>query len=70
MVQFFLTCIIVLLTGCFSFSKEKKETQLQVLRINIGDDPQSLDPRRARALKDITLLRHLFEGLTRKNPQG
>ena len=70
MVQIFLTCIVVLLTGCFSFSKEKKEAQQQVLRINIGDDPQSLDPRRARALKDITLLRHLFEGLTRKNPQG
>ncbi|MDQ5955794.1 MAG: hypothetical protein QG627_79, partial [Chlamydiota bacterium] len=25
MVQIFLSCIIVLLTGCFSFLKEKKE---------------------------------------------
>lgn len=70
MAQVFLICIIVFLNGCFSFSKDKKETQIQVLRINIGDDPQSLDPRRARALKEHNLLRHLFEGLTRKNPQG
>lgn len=70
MAHFFLTFLLVLLTGCFSLQKEKKRPQSPVLRINIGDDPQSLDPRRARALNDINLLRHLFEGLTRKNLQG
>ncbi len=69
MVRFFLTFLLVLLTGCFSLQKEKKEAQPQVLRINLGDEPQVLDPRRARALTDITLLRHLFEGLMRKNLQ-
>lgn len=69
MARFFLTFILVLLTGCFSLQKEKKEVRPQVLRINLGDEPQVLDPRRARALTDITLLRHLFEGLMRKNLQ-
>ena len=70
MTRFLCAFFIVLLTGCFSQPKEKKAPQVQALRINIGDDPQILDPRRARSLNDITLLRHLFEGLTRKNPQG
>jgi oligopeptide transport system substrate-binding protein len=70
MIRFFLVFFLTSLTGCFLSPKEKKETQKQVLRINIGDEPQILDPRRARSLNDIALLRHLFEGLTRKNPQN
>lgn len=70
MTRFLFAFFLVFLGGCSSYPKEKKECQRQVLRINIGDDPQILDPRRARSLNDITLLRHLFEGLTRKNLQN
>jgi oligopeptide transport system substrate-binding protein len=35
------------------------------LRINIGDEPCSLDPAKARDLRSITLVRMLFDGLTR-----
>jgi oligopeptide transport system substrate-binding protein len=39
----------------------------QKLKINIGDEPSSLDPARARDLRSITLVKMLFEGLTRVN---
>ena len=42
----------------------------QSLRINIRDEPQSLDPRKARDLNAITLMHILFEGLTRIGKDG
>jgi len=35
------------------------------LRINLASEPQTLDPRAARGLSDLTLMRMFFEGLTR-----
>ena len=60
--------IILLATeiGCQSLSqKNKKKNVSSTLRLNIQEDPQTLDPRRARSLVDQTLVRMLFEGLTR-----
>ncbi|MEI8328614.1 MAG: peptide ABC transporter substrate-binding protein [Chlamydiia bacterium] len=37
------------------------------LRINIGEDPSTLDPRKSRSLCDRTLVNMLYEGLTRIN---
>jgi oligopeptide transport system substrate-binding protein len=45
--------------------KDKK-----ILRINIQDEPQSLDPRMARDLNSITLMHMLFEGLARISKEG
>ena len=42
----------------------------QTVRINIEKDPQSLDPRKARLLGDLSLLHMLFEGLTRFAKDG
>jgi oligopeptide transport system substrate-binding protein len=53
-----------------STPKEKpKNESSSVLRINIEDEPQSLDPRKARSLSSGTILRMLFEGLTRVNKE-
>ncbi len=55
------------LASC-NFSKPAKENQ--ALRINIVSEPQSLDPRKARELNSIAVIRLLFEGLTRVGKGG
>src|SRR5690348_1034354 len=40
---------------------------IRPVRINIGSEPQSLDPRKARELCSLAVMRMLFEGLTRTN---
>jgi oligopeptide transport system substrate-binding protein len=49
--------------SCSSVSQNEKK--VQKLSINLGDEPQTLDPRKVRETKGITLARMLFEGLTR-----
>ena len=52
--------------GCQSPSSSSvSSTSASNLKINIGGDPQTLDPRKARDLKSLTLSRMLFEGLVR-----
>lgn len=45
----------------------------QTLRLNIGTDPSSLDPRRERDLASLDVVHMLFEGITsldkRENPK-
>jgi len=57
-----LALLVVLLAGCQKTECNRCE---QTLRINIGTDPVSLDPRKARDLNAVTLMHMLFEGLTR-----
>ncbi|HSX10345.1 MAG TPA: peptide ABC transporter substrate-binding protein [Chlamydiales bacterium] len=59
--------LMVLCAGC---QKSSAPSIQQCLRINIGKDPQSLDPRKARDLVDITITHMLFEGLTRTSKSG
>lgn len=66
MFRFFLIACLVFSAACQKPSGPLK----QALRINIESDPQTLDPRKARDLKTITLIRMLFEGLTRVSPKG
>ena len=40
----------------------------KILKINLRDEPQSLDPRLTRDPSDMTLMRMFFEGLTRIGP--
>lgn len=60
--------ILMLILGTGFISCSKKKTQKQnTLRINIGANPNSLDPRKARDLVSINLTKLLFEGLVRLN---
>ncbi len=60
---------IFLLVGCVSNpSDQRSKSNAQAcLRINIGNDPATLDPRKSRSLSDRTLMNMLYEGLTRIN---
>ncbi len=60
-------CIVLTMTGC---QHPKKSMNQQVLRLNLSEDPISLDPRNVRSLKDLTVVKQLFEGLTRLDEQG
>lgn len=62
--------LFCLLYSCSSsngptFSKDK--TALSSIRINLGADPSTLDPRKSRSLSDRTIMNMLYEGLTRIN---
>lgn len=70
-----LMSMALLFTGC-SNPKDKKtkphsyQAAKQTLRINICTEPGTLDPRKARALNDINVIKMLQEGLTRINFEG
>lgn len=48
--------------SCTSLQKSEKKN---VVRINLKDEPSTLDPRKARDLSSMSITRMLFEGLTR-----
>ncbi|HSX26668.1 MAG TPA: peptide ABC transporter substrate-binding protein [Chlamydiales bacterium] len=57
---------LILIAGC-----QKSTTDIShTLKINLGMDPQTLDPRKARDLSTITLMHMVFEGLTRTSRTG
>jgi len=58
--------ILVLFASC----QKSVPLHEKTLRINICADPQTLDPRKARDLTTITLMRMMFEGLTRTSHSG
>ncbi len=55
--------------GCKS-NDSKIETEEQLLRINICDDPYNLDPKKIRRLNDVNIVGLLFDGLLRKDKEG
>lgn len=68
--KIFLLCVLCsLLAACQSASVKKaqkmKAPLAAAIKINLGADPQTLDPRKARDLHAVTLTKMLFEGLTR-----
>lgn len=58
---------VLMLLGCY---KAQSPIQQQIIRVNIGEEPQSLDPRKARSLSSITLMHMFFEGLMRTSQTG
>lgn len=58
---------LLLLAACQTSNTVSRE---QVIRVNIGGDPQCLDPRKARDLTSITLVNMFFEGLFRTSKEG
>ncbi|MCC5832598.1 MAG: peptide ABC transporter substrate-binding protein [Chlamydiales bacterium] len=59
--------VLLSLTSC---GHKQGRTNRQILRLNLADDPVSLDPRVVRSLKDLTLVKQLFEGLMRIDGNG
>lgn len=66
MYRFFIF-IILIFASC---QKSLPSSNQKYLRINISSDPQTLDPRKARDLTTTTLMKMLFEGLTRISKNG
>lgn len=60
----FLFCMVFV--GCQKVSTPLKQS----VRINLGSDPQTLDPRKARDANSVSLMHMLFEGLTRMSQSG
>lgn len=64
-------CIpLLLVLFFFSCSSSVDKKQASTLRINIEQDPQTLDPRKSRSLAERNLMGMLFEGLTREGKEG
>lgn len=57
---FFISC-----KGGYDKQKKAVTSIDQSISINIGSEPQTLDPRKARNLNDINLVKMLMDGLTR-----
>lgn len=62
--------LIILFFLIFASCQRSVTSNHQSLRINIGSDPQTLDPRKARDLTTVTIMHMLFEGLTRTSKNG
>lgn len=60
--------ILSLASGCHKDTS--KADSKQTLLLNLPEDPSSLDPRIVRSLRDLTVVKQLFEGLTRLDQQG
>ena len=64
---------LFMLAGCkgrANASKSTSSTSNQAITINIKNEPHTLDPRKARALSDMSLIRMFMEGLTRPDKDG
>ncbi len=57
-----------LILGCGP--KGPELAQEQVLRYNVGAEPQFFDPRKATGIPEFTMLLNLFDGLVRYNTEG
>jgi oligopeptide transport system substrate-binding protein len=57
---FSLLAVLLSLVGCTA-------KQDNIVKVNIGAEPQTLDPRKARDLQAMTIAKMFFEGLTRIN---
>ncbi len=63
--SFMFLFLLSLVFGCSSATSPQKKN---VARINLHEEPNSLDPRKARSLNSLNVVRALFEGLTRIGP--
>lgn len=57
----FAAFIIFLLLGC----QKREDPTPKVVKVNLGDEPHTMDPRRARDPNDQILMKLFFDGLTR-----
>ena len=70
--------LVLTMTACTFFGCGKKSAPsssphkavAQSIRLNIANEPHTLDPRKVRALADINLIKMFSEGLTRVDKKG
>jgi oligopeptide transport system substrate-binding protein len=67
MIRFFLFLSILCMAAC---SKKQIPVAKQIVRISIQSEPACLDPRKARSLESLVVLKMLFEGLMRVSKDG
>jgi oligopeptide transport system substrate-binding protein len=67
---FLLLPLLILFATTSCGQKTTQVSSKQILHLNLNDDPISLDPRVVRSLKDLTVVKQLFEGLTRIDQEG
>lgn len=60
---------LIIFTGCKQ-NEHSKDAAENVLKISMNNDPQTIDPRYARSLDTVTILRALYEGLMRSDVHG
>lgn len=66
-----LAASLALLAGCGSVTYfEDKVPEKTAIRVGLAEDPATLDPACAASPNDLSLVSHLFEGLTAKNAEG
>lgn len=58
--------VLLVFLGCQSSGQ--KSSSAKIVKINLGSEPHTLDPRRARDPNSQILMRMFFEGLTRIGP--
>jgi oligopeptide transport system substrate-binding protein len=69
---------VLLVMGCTSQSSPKqtqkptssRSKKQKTLRINLTGEPSTLDPRKARSLNDLNVIKMVMDGLTRINYDG
>lgn len=62
--------VFALVLMCLCFFGCETSTHETYVRVNLGKDPTTLDPRLARDLQSLTISKMLFEGLTRIDQEG
>ncbi|MEI6242718.1 MAG: peptide ABC transporter substrate-binding protein [Chlamydiota bacterium] len=65
-----LLCLVSVFFVFVVACQSNKDSSLHRLRINLGSEPQSLDPRKVRDINSISLASSLFEGLFRISSTG
>ncbi|MBS0628021.1 MAG: peptide ABC transporter substrate-binding protein [Verrucomicrobia bacterium] len=68
-VFYFYLFFLIFACSCQSKS-EVNSSKKTMVRINIGDDPKSLDPRKSRSVAEKNIMCMLFDGLTRLGKEG
>ena len=62
--------VMVIGFGCQPSPKAPQGKKPAVVRLNIKEEPQSLDPRKARTLNSLSIIHMLFDGLMREGKEG
>lgn len=63
-------CLILGLSGCDQNKPKSQAKNQKVIRISTNEDPQTLDPRMARTLPNMTFIKMFYEGLMVQGKEG
>lgn len=70
MSKVFFACMVLCLMGCEQKKPSVPPKQQKVVRISTNEDPQTLDPRLARTLPNMTFIKMFYEGLMVQGKEG